>query len=122
MSTDLEDRTLGLLRAQPSWTGPGLAQALGVSLRTVRRVLARLAQTGVPLEAEPGRGGGVRLSGSFGLPRLRLDHREVLDLLLALAVAESLDSPLWLKNLRGLRQKLGVVLLRRSKVKPHNFA
>lgn len=110
MSTDLDDRALGLLRSQPSWTAAALAHALGVSLRTVRRVLARLAQTGVPLDSEPGRGGGVRLSGAVGLPRLRLDHREVLDLLLALAVAESLDSPLLLHNLRGLRQKLGMVL------------
>ena len=110
MPIDLDDRALGLLRSQPSWTAAALAEALGVSLRTVRRVLARLATTGVPLEAESGRGGGVRLCGSYGLPRLRLDHREVLDLLLALAVAESLDSPLLLKNLRGLRQKLGMVL------------
>ena len=110
MSTDLEERTLGLLRSQSSWTSVALAEALGVSLRTIRRVLARLVQTGVPLETEPGRGGGIRLVGSFGLSRLRLDHSEVLNLLLALAIAESLNVPLLLNNLRGLRQKLGIVL------------
>lgn len=110
MHSDLADRTLGLLRSRETWTGARLARELGVSLRTVRRVLAALAADGVPLDAEPGRGGGVRLAGPVGLPRLRLDHREALDLMLALAIAESLRSPLLLSGLRGLRQKLGAAL------------
>jgi predicted DNA-binding transcriptional regulator YafY len=107
---DLDDRALGLLRTRDSWTAPALASLLGVSLRTVRRVLARLTATGVPLETEPGRGGGVRLAGAVGLQRLRLEHREVLDLLLALAIAESLGSPLLLTSARAVRQKLGLAL------------
>lgn len=107
---DLDERVLGLLRSRATWTGAALAQELGVSLRTVRRVLARLSAAGVPLEAEPGRGGGVRLSGQVGLSRLQLDPREVLDLLLALAIAESLGSPLLLGSVRSLRQKVGAAL------------
>ena len=102
------DRLLGLLSSHQSSTGPALAEELGVSLRTLRRDLARLAARGVPIEAERGRGGGVRVPVRLGLGRLQLDHREVIDLLLALAIAERLRSPLLLSSLKGLRQKIGL--------------
>ena len=110
MPSDLDDRVLGLLRSRATWTAADLAAELEVSLRTVRRALARLSGAGAPLESAPGRGGGVRLAGNAGLRQLRLDHREVLDLLLALAVAESLGSPLLMGSLRTLRQKVGAAL------------
>jgi predicted DNA-binding transcriptional regulator YafY len=69
--------------------------------------MARLAERGVPLEAARGRGGGVRVSSRVGIGRLALDHREVLDLLLALAIGERMGSPLLLSSLKGLRQKIG---------------
>ena len=110
MPADLDDRLLELLRARPSWTGAALALELGVSLRTVRRALARLAADGVPLSAGPGPGGGVRLTGGTSLGRLRLGHREALDLLMALAVAESLAAPLLLEGVRALHRRLGAAL------------
>jgi len=100
------DRLLGLLASQEHSTGPALADALGISLRTLRRDMARLAARGVPIEAERGRGGGVRVAARVGLGRLQLDHREALDLLLALAIAERMRSPLLLSSSRGLRQKI----------------
>ncbi|WP_375756939.1 helix-turn-helix transcriptional regulator [Corallococcus exercitus] len=100
------DRLLGLLASQRSWNGPGLAAELGVSLRTLRRDMARLAARGVPIEAERGRGGGVRVPARVGLGRLQLNHREALDLLLALAIGERMRSPLLLSSLKGLRQKI----------------
>lgn len=42
-----------------------LAQALGVSVRTVYRDIAALAAAGVPVYSEPGRKGGVRLLETF---------------------------------------------------------
>ncbi|MCU0695715.1 MAG: WYL domain-containing protein [Myxococcaceae bacterium] len=102
----IEDEVMGLLSSREVWTGRALADALGVSLRTVRRALVRLEAQGVSLETEVGRGGGVRLVGT-GLHRLKLDHREAIDLLLALAIAESMGSPLLLKNVRALRARLG---------------
>ncbi|MFO0747319.1 MAG: WYL domain-containing protein [Myxococcota bacterium] len=102
------DRLLGLLAARESTSGRALAAELGVSLRTLRRDMARLVARGVPLEAEPGRGGGVRLPERAGLGRLQLDHREALDLLLALAIGERLRSPLLLSSLKRLRQKIGM--------------
>lgn len=105
---DRLDRLLGLLTSKQVTTGPALAEALGVSLRTVRRDLARLADRGVPIEAERGRGGGVRVPPRVGLGRLQLGPREALDLLLALAIAERLRSPLLLSSLRGMRQKIAM--------------
>src|SRR5690606_19344564 len=96
---DRLDRTLGLLASRTSWTTRELADELGVSVRTVRRDLARLASRGVAIEAERGRGGGVRVPARSGLGRVQLDAREVIDLLLALALAERLRSPLLLSTL-----------------------
>ena len=103
---DRLDRVLGLLASRPSWTAPELAEELGVCVRTIRRDLARLASRGVPIESDPGRGGGVRVPPRTGLGRVQLDAREVVDLMLALAIAEQLRSPLLLSTLKGLRQKL----------------
>ncbi|MCY1075811.1 helix-turn-helix transcriptional regulator [Archangium lansingense] len=104
--TDRLDRVLGLLASRPSWTAPELAAELGVCVRTVRRDLSRLAARGVPIESDAGRGGGVRVPARRGLGRVQLDAREALDLLLALALAERLGSPLLLSTVKGLRQKL----------------
>jgi predicted DNA-binding transcriptional regulator YafY len=110
MTIELDERALGLLASHEFWTAPSLAKELNVSLRTVRRLLSRLNAAGFAIESASGRGGGVRLLHSPGIPRLRLKHREVLDLLLALAVAESLASPLLMNGLASVRQKLGVAL------------
>lgn len=110
MSKDIDERALGLLRSHEFWTASDLAQDLNVSLRTVRRVLARMVNQGIALDSSPGRGGGIRLASTSGLHGLRLEHREVLNLLLSLAIAESLQSPLILSGLTGLRQKLGLAL------------
>ncbi|WP_163992813.1 helix-turn-helix transcriptional regulator [Pyxidicoccus caerfyrddinensis] len=103
---DRLDRVLGLLASRPSWTAPELAEELGVCVRTIRRDLSRLAARGVPIESDAGRGGGVRVPPRTGLGRVQLDAREVLDLMLALALAEQLGSPLMLSTVKGLRQKL----------------
>lgn len=111
------DRLVGLLAAHQGETGPSLAAQLGVSLRTVRRDMVRLAARGVPIEAERGRGGGVRLPARVGLGRLQLDHREAVDLLLALAIGERMRSPLLLASLKGLRQKIGAAFPAEERVK-----
>jgi predicted DNA-binding transcriptional regulator YafY len=106
--SDRLDRLLGVLGSHQNSTGPVLAAELGISLRTLRRDMARLAARGVPIEAERGRGGGVRAPARTGLGRLQLGHREAVDLLLALAIGERLRSPLLLSSLKGLRQKIGM--------------
>lgn len=103
---DRTDRLLGLLASRPSWSTADLAAELAVSLRTVRRDLARLRVRGVPVEAERGRGGGVRVPPRVGLGRLLLSQHEIVDLLLALAVAEGVRSPLLASSMRAVRQKI----------------
>lgn len=110
MTTRTSERLLGLLGNGERWTAQTLADALDLSLRSVRRGLAQLQAEGVSLDSEPGRGGGVRLGRRSGLPRMALTQREVITLLMGLAVAESYGAPLLASELQSLRGKLGVVL------------
>jgi len=66
-------------------TSPELAQRLGVSVRTVERDLARLRESGVPVDAVPGVHGGSRLA-SVAKPRpVRLTAPEIAALIACLA-------------------------------------
>lgn len=107
MRASTETQLRGLLASREFWTAEAMAAELGVSVRTVRRGLRLLREQGLDVEAQSGRGGGMRLAGPSGLHTIHLQHREVLDLLLALAIAQSLQSPLLLQSLRSLRHKLG---------------
>jgi biotin operon repressor len=50
---------LGLLQQRQVWTGPELADRLGVTPRTVRRDVERLHTFGYPVHASQGVGGGT---------------------------------------------------------------
>ena len=97
---------IGLLRSEAIWTSAELRQELDVSQRTLMRELASLRESGYPIESDRGRGGGIRLTGRWGVERLTLDHEEVTELLFALAVMESLQSPLLSGHLKAIKQKL----------------
>src|SRR4051812_31525141 len=75
---------LGLLQQRPVWTGPELAERLGVTTRSIRRDVERLRGLGYPVHAAQGVGGGYQLGRGRGLPPLLLDDSE------AVAVAVSL--------------------------------
>ena len=78
---------LSLLQARPQWSGPELADRLGVTVRTVRRDIDRLRQLGYPVLAATGVAGGYRLgAGGRTMPPLMLDRDE------AVAVAVCLRS------------------------------
>ncbi|MFJ8487437.1 helix-turn-helix transcriptional regulator [Streptomyces sp. NPDC094038] len=79
-------QVLSLLQARPSWTGPELAERLGVSARTVRSDIGKLRELGYPVHALPGVGGGYQLTPGAKLPPLLLDDDE------ATAVAIGLNS------------------------------
>jgi len=83
-----------------------IAEALGVSVRTLWRDIEVLRERGLPIEADRGRGGGIRLHWSWGIGRIALSYREAVDLLVSLAVAEQMDSPILMANLNPIRQKL----------------
>ena len=75
---------LGLLQQRPVWTGPELAERLGVTTRSIRRDVERLRSLGYPVHAAQGVGGGYQLGRGKALPPLLLDDAE------AVAVAVSL--------------------------------
>ena len=83
-----------------------LAEEAGVSVRTLTRDIQILREQGFPVEADRGRGGGVRLHWSWGIGRVSLDYSEAVDLLVSLAIAEQMKSPLLMANLGSVRRKL----------------
>jgi len=91
---DRLDRLIGLLRSDGIWTTKRLCAQINASPRTLMRDLAELRDLGYPIESDRGRGGGVRLNGRWGIDRLSLSDQELINLLVSLAVSESLKSPL----------------------------
>src|SRR5258708_15112075 len=61
-------RLLSLLQTRRDWTGPQLAERLGVTTRTIRNDIERLRSLGYPVDATPGVSGGCRLWGGAALP------------------------------------------------------
>ncbi|MET4661407.1 putative DNA-binding transcriptional regulator YafY [Streptomyces sp. PvP037] len=80
-------RLLSLLQAHREWSGPDLADRLGVSARTVRRDVDRLRELGYPVNASPGTGGGYQLGAGAELPPLLLDDEEAVAVAVGLRTA-----------------------------------
>jgi predicted DNA-binding transcriptional regulator YafY len=81
-------RLLSLLQRRPYWTGPELADRLGVTDRTIRRDVERLRSLGYRVEAGPSAAGGYRLAaGGAAMPPLLLDDAEAAAVALALGVS-----------------------------------
>jgi predicted DNA-binding transcriptional regulator YafY len=62
-----------------------LARQLGVGLRTVERDLARLRESGVPIESVPGPHGGSRLPRNAAPDPVRLTFEEIAAVIASLA-------------------------------------
>ena len=78
---------LSLLQAHRTWTGPELADRLGVTTRTVRNDVERLRELGYPVDGRPGVAGGYRLRAGRDLPPLLLDDDEAVALVVGLRTA-----------------------------------
>ena len=96
----------GLLRSREHVTSAELSHELGVSLRTMRRDLELLRDAGVPIEAERGRGGGLRMHRNWAFGGLHLSSAEAIDLLLSIAIAERMNSPVFLRQLAAIKRKI----------------
>jgi predicted DNA-binding transcriptional regulator YafY len=81
---------LELLQSRPSATGAELAEALGVTERSLRRYIQRLVDLGIPVDSERGPYGGYRLRPRFRLPPLMLSAEEAVAVTLGLLVARPL--------------------------------
>lgn len=85
---------LHLLLLRGRMTAAELAAHFEVSPRTIRRDIDALCACGVPLYAERGRGGGVRLVEGYVLNRALLSRQEQIDLLAALQSLPAARYPL----------------------------
>jgi len=109
------DRLAELLRTGECTTVGQLAKALNVSIRTATRDIALLRDQGLPIEADIGRGGGVRLYRKGALGAVSFDYREAIDVLLSLAIVEKLGSPLFFGQLASVRRKLAAAVMESQK-------
>jgi predicted DNA-binding transcriptional regulator YafY len=80
-------RLLSLLQARRDWTGPQLAERLGVTTRTVRNDVERLRRLGYPVHSTLGADGGYRLGAGAALPPLLLDDDEAVAVAVGLRTA-----------------------------------
>jgi predicted DNA-binding transcriptional regulator YafY len=103
---DRLDMLARVLRDRPGITVAELARALAVSARSVFRDLDQLRERGYPIEADRGRGGGVRLHASWGLGRVLLSSEEALCTLLSLAISEKLSFPMFSSDVARARKKI----------------
>ena len=94
------------LKQDAHCTARDLAEQHGVSIRTIARDLAIMREQGMQIDADRGRGGGLRLDRNWGVGRLNLSYAEAVDLLISIAVAEEMNSPLFLANLASVRRQL----------------
>ena len=103
---------LGLLQTRPTWSGPELAERLGVTDRTVRNDVTRLRDLGYPVEATRGATGSYRLGIGAKLPPLLLDDDE------AVAVAIGLRAAV---GVRGIEETSTRALTKLEHVLPHRL-
>jgi predicted DNA-binding transcriptional regulator YafY len=61
-------RLLSLLQTPGDWTGPQLAETLGVTTRTIRKDIERLRGLGYLVHAIPGTAGGYRVGPRASMP------------------------------------------------------
>ena len=78
-----------LLLERKVMTAAELAGRFEVSQRTIYRDVEALAQAGIPIYAERGRGGGIRLTENFVLNKTALSEDERRDILSALRSVEA---------------------------------
>ncbi|WP_413756526.1 helix-turn-helix transcriptional regulator [Streptomyces sp. MMBL 11-3] len=107
-------RLLSLLQAHREWSGPALADRLGVTPRTIRRDVDRLRELGYPVNASPGTGGGYQLGAGAELPPLLLDDDE------AVAVAVGLRTAAG-QGIEGIGESSVRALAKLEQVLPHRL-
>jgi len=83
-----------------------VAEELGISMSTINRDINILRERGVPIEADRGRGGGIRIAATWGIGRIALTYQETIDLLVSIAVSEKMELPMMFGNAKVIRTKL----------------
>src|SRR5215468_11575796 len=97
---------LELLQSRPVVDGRAAATDLGVTERTIRRYAVALHDIGIPVEGQPGVGGGYRLRAGTRLPPLMLSDEEAAAAVFGLVMAEQRG----LSGAEGALRKIARVL------------
>ena len=103
------DRILGILltlQSERAITARRLAERFEVSTRTIYRDLQTMSLLGIPVYAERGRGGGVRLLEGYFLPPLMFSRSEAIALLLGTIMLRALRSVPFQPDVDTASQKL----------------
>jgi predicted DNA-binding transcriptional regulator YafY len=107
------DRALGILlqlRRGRAISAAALARRFEVSPRTIYRDVEMLSSMGVPVYAQRGRGGGLRLLEGYFLPPVTFTEGEALALAVGLALLGSLRSKPLAADLETAGAKLAAAL------------
>jgi predicted DNA-binding transcriptional regulator YafY len=107
------DRALGILlqlRRGNAISAAALARRFEVSSRTIYRDVEMLSSLGVPVYAQRGRGGGLRLLEGYFLPPVTFTEGEALALAVGLALLSSLRSKPLAADLETAGAKLAAAL------------
>lgn len=99
-----------LLQRQPRQQAAELAQALGVSIRTLHRYLTMLDDMGIPVYSERGPYGGFSLVRGYKLPPLVFTPEEAVALYLGTRLVSELWGALYAAAATGALAKLDNVL------------
>ena len=94
---------LSVLLNQERTTAPELAKRFEVSRRTISRDIEALNQAGIPIVAQQGAGGGIRIMEGFRMDRTALTSA---DMQAILAGLRSLDSVSGTNQYRQLMEKI----------------
>jgi predicted DNA-binding transcriptional regulator YafY len=103
------DRALGILlhlRGGERCSSAALAARFEVSTRTIYRDLDLLSALGVPVYAERGRGGGVRLMPGYFLPPISFSREEAVSLVLAVTLLRGLRARPFARELETATRKV----------------
>ncbi len=100
-----------LRRRRRAQTGHDLAEALGVSLRTIYRDVQDLVASGVPIRGEAGV--GYALDAGFDLPPLMFDEEEIEALMLGARMVEASGDPSLVRAAQSVVAKVRAVLPKR---------
>jgi predicted DNA-binding transcriptional regulator YafY len=118
---DRLEQLTAILKSEDALTTKIIAAELNVSERTLFRDIGVLRERGLPIEADKGRGGGIKLHRNWGVGRLSLENQEMIDLLISLAIAESMGPTLFMGNINTVRHKLMASFSPKQKDKIHQL-
>jgi predicted DNA-binding transcriptional regulator YafY len=99
-----------LLQRRPGQKAAELADALGVSVRTLHRYLAALEEMGIPIYAERGPAGGISLVPGYRLPPLMFSPEEAVAVCLGASLVEQVWGTLYVQAAAGAMAKVENVL------------